>query len=99
LRRLRAFWEVPATPWTRERCAPSAAGRENVLPHSGHVSWLTFVAFDAAVRAEVVRLRVAGLEVAMLIRSLVVGVRTSPSVHHHIVRIDDGCSCAEATTC
>jgi hypothetical protein len=40
LRRVRVevvLREVPATPWTRLRCAPIAAARVNVLPHSGHV--------------------------------------------------------------
>jgi hypothetical protein len=30
--------EAPTTPCARLRCAPSEAGRENVLPHSGQTS-------------------------------------------------------------
>lgn len=41
LPRVRVRWarvDVPTTPWARLRCAPSEAGRVNVLPHSGQVS-------------------------------------------------------------
>lgn len=60
LRRLRldvarapeAAFELPATPWTRRRCEPSAAGRLKLLPHSGqtYCSLVASLGFGSAMQ-------------------------------------------------
>ena len=55
-RRVCAFFELPATPWARLRCAPSAAALVNVLPHSGQVTAL-LAAGSGVLVLFVVRLR------------------------------------------
>src|SRR4051794_40879365 len=56
-----AFAELPATPCVILRCAPSAAARVNVLPHSGQVSvvgvFLGVVAGAVAIGCLLVRRR------------------------------------------
>ena len=65
VRRLVARADFPATPCARLRCAPSAAARPNVRPHSGQTnSPAAAVAVDLR---DVARLPVARLRVARLL--------------------------------
>jgi hypothetical protein len=90
LRRLRAFWEVPATPWIRARWAPSDAGRVNVLPHSGQISSLLAGLVAVVGFAGVARLRAPDrVGVAIPITLLRCWGLCAPPMHAHIVRTCD----------
>ena len=65
VRRLVARADFPATPCARLRCAPSAAARPNVRPHSGQTN--SSVAAVAVDLRDVARLPVARLRVARLL--------------------------------
>ena len=75
-RRFVARAERPATPCARLRCAPSAAARVNVRPHSGHTnSPLAVPSVWAAARLLLARFFAAGCLFDVAIASFLTGRR------------------------
>ena len=75
-RRFVARADRPATPCARLRCAPNAAARANVLPHSGHTnSPLAVASVCAAARLLLARFFAAGCLFDVAIISFPMGTR------------------------